>query len=84
MLDCSSETYPINDDARPFRGRACLKTWRRPTLPHFTAVPSALGGLTSLFGMGRGEHPRHSHHRCLDGVRGKGDGRRQAFDPLLR
>ena len=26
------------------------KIWHRPTLPHFTAVPSALAGLTSLFG----------------------------------
>ena len=31
--------------------------WRLPTLPHFTAVPSALMGLTSLFGMGRGGTP---------------------------
>ncbi|MEQ8473685.1 MAG: hypothetical protein RIC35_20985, partial [Marinoscillum sp.] len=27
------------------------KNWQRPTLPHVTAVPSALVGLTSLFGM---------------------------------
>ena len=31
--------------------------WRRPTLPHCCAVPSALAGLTSLFGMGRGGAP---------------------------
>jgi MFS family permease len=31
--------------------------WRRPTLPRFTAVPSARPGLTSLFGMGRGGTP---------------------------
>ncbi|GEM_PF-6024068 len=30
------------------------KNWRRPTLPLF-AVPSALEGLTSVFGMGTGE-----------------------------
>ena len=30
---------------------------RLPTLPHVTAVPSALVGLTSLFGMGRGGTP---------------------------
>ena len=35
---------------------SCLR-WRRPTLPHVTAVPSALKGLTSLFGMGRGGTP---------------------------
>ena len=37
------------------------KIWHRPTLPHFTAVPSALAGLTSLFGMGRGGHRRYRH-----------------------
>ena len=26
-------------------------------------VPLAMRGLTSLFGMGRGEHPRHNHHK---------------------
>ena len=31
-------------------------SWRRPTLPLY-AVPSALSGLTSLFGMGRGGTP---------------------------
>ena len=34
-------------------------------LPHFGAVPSALRGLTSLFGMGRGEHPWKNHHKKL-------------------
>ena len=38
-----------------------FKIWRRPTLPHVTAVPSALAGLTSLFGMGRGGHRRYRH-----------------------
>ena len=38
--------------------RALLQNWRQLTLPHFIAVPSARRGLTSLFGMGRGEHPR--------------------------
>ena len=41
------------------------KDWQRLTLPPFTAVPSALGGLTSLFGMGRGGHPRYSHHKTF-------------------
>ena len=31
--------------------------WRLPTLPLGIAVPSALTGLTSLFGMGRGGSP---------------------------
>ena len=39
------------------------KEWQLPTLPHFFAVPSAIRGLTSLFGMGRGEHPRQNHHK---------------------
>ena len=38
------------------RTRLLDKIWHRPTLPHITAVPSALAGLTSLFGMGRGGH----------------------------
>ena len=31
--------------------------------PGLTRVPSAMGDLTSLFGMGRGEHPRQNHHK---------------------
>ncbi len=31
----------------------------------FNAVPSALMGLTTLFGMGRGGHHRYSHHKVL-------------------
>ncbi len=41
------------------------KNWQRLTLPHVTAVPSALRGLTSLFGMERGGHPRYNHHKAL-------------------
>ena len=33
--------------------------------PRKTQVPSAMGDLTSLFGMGRGEHPRQNHHKVL-------------------
>ena len=39
------------------------RIWQLPTLPHCCAVPSAMRGLTSLFGMGRGEHPRQNHHK---------------------
>ncbi len=42
-----------------------IKIWRRPTLPHITAVPSALVGLTSLFGMGRGGPHRNNHHKVF-------------------
>jgi len=41
--------------------RVNFKIGHRPTLPRFTAVPSALAGLTSLFGMGRGRHRRYRH-----------------------
>src|SRR5688572_20577417 len=41
------------------------RIWQLPTLPHDSAVPSAMRGLTSLFGMGRGEHPRQNHHKIF-------------------
>ena len=43
---------------KPFEvNRRASIMWRRPTLPGVTPVPSALQGLTSLFGMGRGGTP---------------------------
>ena len=33
--------------------------------PRKTQVPSAIRGLTALFGMGRGEHPRQNHHKNI-------------------
>ena len=39
--------------------------WRLPTFPRFIAVSSAERGLTSLFGMGRGEHPPCNHHQVF-------------------
>ena len=33
--------------------------------PSVMQVPSAMGDLTSLFGMGRGEHPRQNHHKVF-------------------
>ena len=44
---------------------ASVMGWRRPTFPQINAVSSALRGLTSLFGMGRGGPPRYSHHVSL-------------------
>src|ERR1700710_137035 len=35
--------------------------------PGTVPVPSAMGGLTSLFGMGRGGHPRYNHHKDFVG-----------------
>ena len=39
------------------RKRPSCEKRRLPTLPHCIAVPSAMTGLTSLFGMGRGGTP---------------------------
>jgi hypothetical protein len=52
---------------RPFRfsERPFKRIWQLPTLPHCGAVPSAIRGLTSLFGMGRGEHPWKNHHKSF-------------------
>ena len=36
--------------------------------PGIMRVPSAMGGLTSLFGMGRGGHPRQNHHKNVKDV----------------
>lgn len=41
---------------------------QRHTLPPFTAVPSALVGLTSLFGMGRGDPHRNSHRKLFNKI----------------
>jgi hypothetical protein len=41
--------------------RLLYKKRQRLTLPRFTVVPSALTGLTALFGMGRGDPRRYSH-----------------------
>ena len=45
-------------------GQAFYKERQRHTLPQI-AVPSAQAGLTSLFGMGRGEPRRNNHLRFL-------------------
>ncbi len=44
---------------------ALIKKWQRHTLPGITPVPSALVGLTALFGMGRGGPHRYSHLKSL-------------------
>jgi hypothetical protein len=48
--------------------------WRLPTLPGLTQVSSAVLGLTSLFGMGRGEHQANSHQQALLLICDKGRG----------
>ena len=61
---CSLTAFPMSpktesplsvDSGLPYKIR------HRPTLPPVTAIPSALAGLTSLFGMGRGGHRRYRH-----------------------
>ena len=41
--------------------KALIKDRQRLTLPGVILVPSALAGLTALFGMGRGDPRRYSH-----------------------
>jgi hypothetical protein len=48
-----------------FLTRFLLMIWRLLTLPPVRAVPSALPGLTTLFGMGRGEHRHYYHHEVF-------------------
>ena len=52
----------------PFQGTPSVKDWQRPTFPRTCAVSSAMTGLTSLFGMGRGGHRLHSHQNILFGT----------------
>ena len=44
------------------------KERQRLTLPPMKAVPSAQLGLTSLFGMERGDPQRYSHHKVFSFV----------------
>ena len=47
-----------------------IKDRQRLTLPGVILVPSALAGLTSLFGMGRGDPHRYSHLKTCPDVSG--------------
>ena len=62
--------FGVGQKKRPcqMNDRAFKRIWQLPTLPHCGAVPSAMRGLTSLFGMGRGEHPRQNHHKILNNI----------------
>ncbi len=42
-----------------------IKDRQRLTLPGVILVPSALTGLTALFGMGRGDPHRYSHLKVM-------------------
>ena len=54
---------PIKKETRSFQS-GFTKERRRHTLPQI-AVPSAQAGLTSLFGMGRGEPRRNNHLKVV-------------------
>ena len=45
-----------------------IKDRQRLTLPGVILVPSALAGLTALFGMGRGDPRRYSHLKIFVGA----------------
>ena len=53
-----------NKKGNPF-GFPLIKDWRLPTFPQTSAVSSAIKGLTSLFGMGRGEHLCYNHQNIV-------------------
>ena len=73
FASCLCRKGDNRDDLKPKSPECCCKRgfvnkgWHRPTLPHVTAVPSALAGLTSLFGMGRGGHRRYRHLKAFLG-----------------
>ena len=54
-----------NKKASYFYEALVIKDRQRLTLPGFILVPSALVGLTALFGMGRGDPHRYSHLKIL-------------------
>ena len=54
---CLKSRFSTYKRQKPVSLPAFIIMWRRPTLPGVTPVPSALQGLTSLFGMGRGGTP---------------------------
>jgi hypothetical protein len=61
MCGCRKKAFINKETPHHYDEGFNFKIGHRPTLPHFTAVPSALAGLTSLFGMGRGGHRRYRH-----------------------
>ena len=56
---------------RSFISETPYKNGRRLTFPQTSAVSSARAGLTSLFGMGRGEHRLYSHPNKRFDIRDK-------------
>ena len=55
---------PIKKRAPIFSGWGSIKKGD-DILSHITAVPSAQAGLTTLFGMGRGEPRRNNHLKVV-------------------
>ena len=61
--------WPARNKKAPSGGmRIVIKDRQRLTLPGVILVPSALAGLTALFGMGRGDPRRYSHLKFFDDV----------------
>ena len=57
-----------NKKALPIDREGSDKKRQRLTLPGFIQVPSALVGLTALFGMGRGDPHRYSHLKIFNDI----------------
>src|SRR5690606_558931 len=60
---------PKKQESRCVCNGTLYKIRHRPTLTPVTAIPSALAGLTALFGMGRGGHRRYRHLNTFISVR---------------
>lgn len=58
------KAWEPNEKSPSVRTGFSQKNRRRPTLPR-EAVPSALQGLTTLFGMGRGDHLGNSRRKTM-------------------
>ena len=61
--ELANRVAPINKKIPHFREGFLKKG--DDILSHITAVPSAQSGLTSLFGMGRGEPRRNNHLKLV-------------------
>ena len=80
-IACKNTNYPVRYRAMqgwslqelkekrlfPVGNNLSRKDRQRHTLPLGVAVPSARVGLTTLFGMGRGEHHCYSHRKAFCG-----------------
>ena len=64
MMRIKNPVYlELSKTKNPWITQGFFENWRCHTLPPVTVVPSALLGLTSLFGMGRGDPQRNNHQK---------------------